>query len=96
MFLWHASRDLVLSQLLQSRTCINTNRRNIAVTARKTTLPFPVAAAGASPASLVRRSVAALLAWQTQRRTLAALSRLDDHLLRDVGLMPDHRTGPRD
>jgi uncharacterized protein YjiS (DUF1127 family) len=31
-----------------------------------------------------------LAAWETRRRGRHALARLDDHLLRDIGLSPDH------
>ena len=32
-----------------------------------------------------------LAAWETRRRGRHALARLDDHLLRDIGLTPDCR-----
>lgn len=37
-------------------------------------------------ASAVRRLLATALAWYAERRTAAALARLDDHLLRDIGM----------
>ena len=51
------------------------------------------------PPGFVRRalvSLAAALRESRERRTLAALSEFDDHLLRDIGLTPDDvRTRPR-
>jgi uncharacterized protein YjiS (DUF1127 family) len=55
------------------------------VTARETAaLPATFPLAGRTP--VLHRAFAAFLAWQDHRRSLAALSRLDDRLLRDVGL----------
>ena len=42
------------------------------------------------PLSRVAFAVArTVLAWETRRIERHALRRLDDHLLRDIGLMPD-------
>jgi uncharacterized protein YjiS (DUF1127 family) len=45
-------------------------------------------ASGATPtrSSALRRLLAAAAAWYAERRTIAALARLDAHLLRDIGL----------
>lgn len=56
------------------------------MTARKTSLPRPLVASGAAPVSVLRHAVLAVLARQNHRRGLIALSRLDDHLLGDIGL----------
>lgn len=78
-------------QLTDIQICINTLEKDAAVTARKTiALPFAaVPGAASQPVSALRRAVAAAMAWQSHRRSVAALARLDDRLLRDVGLTRD-------
>ena len=43
------------------------------------------------PLSRLLVAVALVLAdWDARRRSRNALTRLDDHMLRDIGLSPDH------
>lgn len=49
----------------------------------------PAERAGRSPGpDRLYRIIGALGRWYLERRTLAALARLDPHLLRDIGLAP--------
>lgn len=43
---------------------------------------------GASRRGVLANVVGMLLAWQQQHRARANLARLDDHMLRDIGLTP--------
>lgn len=49
-------------------------------------IPLPAPATVATRPSALRRLLAAAAAWYAERRTIAALARLDAHLLRDIGL----------
>jgi uncharacterized protein YjiS (DUF1127 family) len=51
------------------------------------TITLPAAGAAPTRPAALRRLLAAA-AWYAERRTIAALARLDAHLLRDIGL-PD-------
>ncbi|TQF78242.1 DUF1127 domain-containing protein [Elioraea sp. Yellowstone] len=52
------------------------------------TITLPAAGAAPTRPAALRRLLAAAAAWYAERRTIAALARLDAHLLRDIGL-PD-------
>ncbi|MGB3338740.1 MAG: DUF1127 domain-containing protein [Devosia sp.] len=42
-----------------------------------------------NPWGAVRQALAAMRQWHDRRRTLARISHLDEHLLRDAGLDPE-------
>ncbi|GIX09691.1 DUF1127 domain-containing protein [Elioraea sp.] len=49
-------------------------------------ITLPAAGAARTRPAALRRLLAAAAAWYAERRTIAALARLDAHLLRDIGL----------
>lgn len=58
-----------------------------------TAVPMSAARAKPAAASALSRLLAAAGRWYVERRTLAALARLDEHLLHDIGVAG--ATGPR-
>ena len=53
----------------------------------ETTRPAPAGAIAAFKfVSVVERAIAAVADWNTERKTVAALSKLTDHELNDIGI----------
>lgn len=91
MFLWWASEsDCIVSIIGKPAYCINTKLVIIMLSptshaVRSLERPLPPLAA------VLYRAAATVADWEERHRTRKALKRLDDRMLRDIGLTAAHR-----
>lgn len=87
MYHWHLIHpeyQAALSRAHQQRTEAMSRAAYLSVVGVEWTVRWLARAA----ATATRRAVAAHARWQSRRRTVRALSRLDERMLRDVGIDP--------